>query len=121
MKKKLQERYFGNGYEKYDKLYIESLVKHNNLITVSGTAEEHDVSRYYMTKSKNRLFGDKPANIGLLGQRTTIWAIKLEGTNNYRMLSAEEDELFDNLIKNVYGKLKGKQIKALKRLENDCC
>lgn len=81
MKKKLQERYFGNGYEKYD----------------------------------------KPANIGLLGQRTTIWAIKLEGTNNYRMLSAEEDELFDNLIKNVYGKLKGKQIKALKRLENDCC
>lgn len=37
------------------------------------------------------------------------------------MLSAEEDELFDNLIKNVYGKLKGKQIKALKLLENDCC
>ena len=120
-----QDTYDKNIEEKYDKLYIESLVKHNNLITVSGTAEEHDVSRYYMTKSRNRLFGNKPANInltntGLLGQRTTVWAIKLEGTNNYRMLTVEEDELFDNLIKNVYGKIEGKQTKALKLLEKEC-
>ena len=60
-----QDTYDKNIEEKYDKMYLESLVKHNNLITVSGTAEEQKASRYQMTKSRNRLFGDKPANINL--------------------------------------------------------
>ena len=120
-----QSVYEKNIEEKYDKMYLESLVKHNNLITVSGTAEEQKASRYQMTKSRNRLFGDKPANInlsntGLLGQRTTIWAIKLEGANNYRELTKEENELFDTLINKVYGNVKGEQVKALKLLEKEC-
>lgn len=120
-----QDTYDKNIEEKYDRMYLESLIKHNNLITVSGTAEEQEVSRYQMTKSRNRLFGDKPANInlankGLLGQRTTIWAIKLEGINSYRMLTKEEDELFDALINKIYGNIKGEQVKALKLLEKEC-
>lgn len=120
-----QDRYEKNIEEKYDRMYLESLVKHDNLITVSGTAEEQDASKYQMTKSRNRLFGDKPNNIagaskGVLGCRTSVWAIKLKGVNNYRFLTKEEDELFSALITKVYGNVEADKLKAVQLLEDEC-
>lgn len=120
-----QDYYEPDVQQKYDKIYLQALVEHNNLITISGTAEEHDVSRYHLTKTRNRLFGDKPINKdkmaqGILGSREQIWAIKLEGINSYRYMTKEEEQLFDALIKKIYGTLEVDKIKAVQLLEDEC-
>jgi hypothetical protein len=48
---------------------------------------------------------------GLLGIREMVWAVKLEGVNNYRYMTEKEEELFNLLIKNVYGNLDADKIK----------
>lgn len=102
---------------KIDKAYIKALNSHNNIISIIGTAEETNLSAYLLTKSRNFLFGKEARNKdenakGLLGYREMLWVIKLKGANNYRKLTKEEEELFDNLIEQTYSKLDVKVIKA---------
>jgi hypothetical protein len=51
-----------------------------------------------LRKSRDRLFGEEATNIalssetqGLIGSREFVWAIKLEGNNNYRYMTEEEE------------------------------
>lgn len=109
-----------------DKAYLEALSKtDNNIITVSGTAKTTELSVYQATGSRDRLFGEEPINIkpgshGLVGFRERIWAIKL-GKNQYREFTAQEEELFNTLIKQDYiDEMTPEAIKA-RELILKCC
>lgn len=102
------ERYDKNLVKKLDFIYLDNLIQHNNLISMTGMESETGNSRYQCTKSRNKMFGDKPINKdpnaqGLIGCRESVWAIKLDGNNNYRHLTQEENELFNSLIIKNYG------------------
>lgn len=100
------------------KVYLENLKKHNNLVTMTGMEVETGISCYYLTQVRDDLFGPIPTTNtqsgagGKIGFRELVWAIKLEGPNNYRELTSKEEELFDSLIdQNYIGKLTPKVIK----------
>lgn len=107
------------------KKFLDSLQKHNNIISLSGLEEETQVSYYHSRQIRDRLFGKAPTNIeagsrGVLGSREIIWAIKL-GSNQYRKLTKEEDELFDILIEQEYqGKMTPKAIKDRELILSYC-
>ena len=57
-----------------------------------------------MSKAGTKLFGDptivgKP---GKVGSREYIWAIKLNDYNGYRLMTEEEEKLFDDIISKCY-------------------
>jgi hypothetical protein len=88
-------------------------------------AEENDVSKYLLTKSRNKLFGEtldgiKSSAPGILGVREMVWCIKLKGCNNYRYMTEDEQELFDSIIKSVYGNLDVEKIKARELIKEYC-
>lgn len=104
------EEYDKNLRTNNDKLYLQELKRCDNLASVSGMAKRYEKSPYMLRKTRDRLFGEEPTNIdtsshakGIIGSREFVWAIKLEGEDNYRYLTKEEDELFNSLISQVYG------------------
>ena len=56
------ERYDKNLVKKLDFIYLDNLIQHNNLISMTGMESETGNSRYQCTKSRNKMFGDKPIN-----------------------------------------------------------
>jgi hypothetical protein len=121
------EEYNKNLKINTDKLYIKELEECNYLASVSGIAEKYHMSKHTVRKSRDRLFGETPVNIsitaeakGLIGSREYIWCIKLQGENNYRKMTEEEDKLFDILISQVYGSLDPKDIKAQQLILQSC-
>ena len=95
--------YDKNLMVKVDKALLKEVHKKHGIISMTGTEEATGYSRHLLSKSRDNLFGKKPLNVdtdacGLLGTRKYIWAIKLEGSNNYRALLPEEDSLFNSLI-----------------------
>lgn len=116
--------YDKNLNQKMDSLYLEKLCEHNNLMTMQGLSEETNISPYHCTKSRDRMFGDKPINKdpeakGLLGYRESIWAIKM-GRNTYRKLTEEENQLFNNLIKSYCANVPEEKIKARQLILEYC-
>lgn len=107
------------------KKFLVSLKKNDNIISLSGLEAETGVSYYHSRKIRDTLFGKEPTNInsasrGVIGTREVIWAIKL-GTNQYRKLTKEEDELFDILISQEYiGKLTPDVVKAQQLMLDYC-
>lgn len=105
--------------------FLLSLQTNNNIISLSGLEAETGVSYYHSRKIRDTLFGKEPTNInsaarGIIGTREVIWAIKL-GTNQYRKLTKEEDELFDILISQEYiGKLTPDVVKAQQLILDYC-
>lgn len=104
------------------------MVKHKNLVSMSGMAAEEEkenkITRYQFTKSRNKMFGAKPTNKdpnsqGLIGSQKSVWAIKLPGFDNYRHLTEEENELFNNLIIKGYGE-EPEKVKARELLLDYC-
>lgn len=109
-----------------DKIYLESLENHNYLVSLTGMSKETGISVYQLRKSRNRLFGEKPTNIdktcrGILGQRTMVWAVKLDGKPNYyRYMTQEEKELFNNLTKLHHNLLTPEQIQENQLILDYC-
>lgn len=62
---------------------------------------EKRVSRV-MKKCFGVITKENPLAQGGIGVREYVWAIKLEGDNNYRYKTREEDELFKEIIKAAY-------------------
>ena len=65
-----------------------------------GTIERR-VSRV-MKKCFGVITKENPLAQGGIGVREYVWAVKLEGDNNYRYKTREEDELFKEIIKAAY-------------------
>lgn len=65
-----------------------------------GTIERR-VSRV-MKKCFGVITRENPLAQGGIGVREYVWAVKLEGDNNYRYKTREEDELFKEIIKAAY-------------------
>lgn len=107
------------------KKFLFSLNKHNNIISLTGLEEEDDISYYHSRQIRDKLFGKEPTNInvgarGIIGTREVIWAVKL-GTNEYRKMTKEEDELFNVLINQEYiGKLTPEAVRAQQLILNYC-
>ena len=59
-----------------------------------------------MTKAGNKLFGKVNSTTkrgeGSMGSREYQWVIKVHDLNGYRLLTPEEEELFNTIIKNYY-------------------
>ena len=49
--------------------------------------------------------------------REYVWAIKVSDMNEYRSFTAEENELFDALIRKVYGNVEPERAKGAAMLE----
>lgn len=62
---------------------------------------ERRVSRV-MKKCFGVITKENPLAQGGIGVREYVWAVKLEGDNNYRYKTREEDELFKEIIKAAY-------------------
>lgn len=62
---------------------------------------ERRVSRV-MKKCFGIITKENPLAQGGIGVREYVWAVKLEGDNNYRYKTREEDELFKEIIKAAY-------------------
>lgn len=62
---------------------------------------EKRVSRV-MKKCFGVITRESPLAQGGIGVREYVWAVKLEGDNNYRYKTREEDELFKEIIKAAY-------------------
>ena len=62
---------------------------------------ERRVSRV-MKKCFGVITKENPLAQGGIGVREYVWAVKLEGDNNYRYKTREEDELFKEIIKVAY-------------------
>lgn len=62
---------------------------------------EKRVSRV-MKKCFGVITKENPLAQGGIGVREYVWAVKLEGDNNYRYKTREEDELFKEIIKAAY-------------------
>lgn len=117
--------YDKNLMVKVDKALLKEVHKKHGIISMTGTEEATGYSRHLLSKSRDNLFGKKPLNVdadacGLLGTRKYIWAIKLEGSNNYRALLPEEDSLFNSLIGVTYQHLDPNMIKERSLLLNYC-
>ena len=67
---------------------------------IFGTIERR-VSRV-MKKCFGVITKENPLAQGGIGVREYVWAVKLEGDNNYRYKTREEDELFKEIIKAAY-------------------
>lgn len=104
-----------------DKTYLEilqpCLEQQEGLATITGIVEtiidkaeyknlSENQIRYRMTKSGKRLFGET-ANTdskGVVGWREYCWAVKLNGINKYRFMTAEEHEKFKEITLRYYKK-----------------
>lgn len=62
---------------------------------------ERRVSRV-MKKCFGTITRENPLAQGNIGVREYVWAVKLEGNNNYRYKTREEDDLFREIIKAAY-------------------
>lgn len=117
--------YDKNLAKKATEIYLKALSEHNNLITVVGTAAEYQMGQHTIQQARNRLFGKDPINInptsrGLIGCREQVWAIKLNGNNNYRFMAKEEEQLFDLLITRVYKNVGPDKVKNKEMIRQWC-
>lgn len=118
--------YDKNLSKKVDTCYLKEVKQNKGLATVSGVAEKYGFSKWQVTKSRNKLFGEMPLNFeeniakGMFGYRNMIWAIKLNGDNNYARLTQDEEELFNALIVRDYGQTDVEQIKQKELLLDYC-
>lgn len=118
--------YDKNLSKKVDTCYLKEVKQNKGLATVSGVAEKYGFSKWQVTKSRNKLFGEMPLNFeenitkGMFGYRNMIWAIKLNGDNNYARLTQDEEELFNALIARDYGQTDVEQIKQKELLLDYC-
>ena len=110
------KEYDKNLNYKNDILFLKEIQTCNDSIaTITGMTRKYedyfeDIGqrsvRRQLTESRDRLFGKsnglEPSK-GVMGMREYIWAIKVSEMNEYRYLTKEENELFDALIKKVYG------------------
>ena len=102
---------------KDDKIYYEEISKciekQNGLATIAGMSRltaakgvynSEIIAKRHLTKAGNRLFGETKAlaSTGTIGSREYIWAIKLDDLNHYRLMTAEEEKLFDSIIVSCY-------------------
>ena len=103
---------------KDEKMYLEEIKEcveiQDGLSTLSGmvrkmerdnpTQKSLKNTTRRMSKAGTKLFGDptvagKP---GKVGSREYIWAIKLNDYNGYRLMTEEEEKLFDDIISKCY-------------------
>lgn len=106
------------------KTYLTNVIKEKGIISLNGLKKTTGLSVYHSRTIRNELFGGKPTNIdpaarGKIGARAQIWAIKL-GPNSYRRLTAEEEELFNNLIEKEYLNETPEGIKQKQLILNYC-
>lgn len=120
-------KYSKNLKLKTIKIYLENLKQHDNIVSMSGMEAETGISCYCLTQVRDDLFGSMPTTntkqcvSGKIGFRELVWAIKLEGPNNYRELTPREEELFDSLIdQNYIGKLTPKVVKEQQLILDYC-
>lgn len=99
---------------------------HNRISSVAGMSRKLSHSKkeyeglsesaveYRLGKAGNIAFGktnrrDKETQImtnytGVYGSREAVWCIKVDDNNHYRALTAEEDQLFNEIISEIYAK-----------------
>lgn len=112
-----------------DLMFIKEIQECNEgLSTISGMARKYEKQldnaqssiRRQLTKSRDRLFGKTnglKSTQGVIGMREYVWAIKVSDYNEYRNLTPEENELFDALIKKVYGNVEPERAKGAAMLD----
>lgn len=123
--KEIYKKKYEKGYNRLVYAAYAKAVKENSLCSVSGLHAIYGFSRDTITKARNDLYGEKPIEIdpkahGELGYRSLCWAIKLEGLNNYRYMTEDEEKKFNSLISIVSGSIDPK-ILAKKELILQYC
>ena len=103
------------------------LSEQEGLASISGMARKFTklghytsirTARRHLTLAANELFGKTDGLIshGEAGNREYIWGIKVDDYNHYRMLTENEEEIFNNLISSIYAS-EPEQIKKAALLE----
>ena len=111
---------------KLDQIYLQEVLAHDGLSSVSGISEKYELSRHQVVKSRNRLFGEHAKEIvenahGILGTREYVWAVKISNApNDYRFMSYDEEDKFNQLIESVYGQLSAEDIKLQQKIIAEC-
>ena len=112
-----------------DLMFIKEIMQCNEgLASITGMArkfeKDFDIKecsiRRQLTASRDRLFGKSQGltpSKGVMGMREYVWAIKVSDMNEYRSFTAEENELFDALIRKVYGNVEPERAKGAAMLE----
>lgn len=126
------EDYDKNLLQRDKELYLKEIK--NCIESQSGLSSVAGMSRKYvqegaysnistankrLTKAGTTLFGVTKDLIscGEIGKREYIWAIKINNYNKYRLMTPEEEEIFNNLITTYYNSDpdKVKKVKLLER------
>lgn len=100
-----------------DKFYLQKVLEaKDHLASISGITElalrekEYEDLSYYQVEKRMKRAGERCFGVtkdltseGKYGRREYVWCIKLYGRpNRYRYMTKEEDEIFDELIDNLY-------------------
>lgn len=119
------ETYDKHLNKKTDAVFLKEVASANDqLSTISGISRKYKkdfdnlsqktIKRVF-TESRNRLFGKEcDENLiacGRAGKRQHTWAIKLGDYNQYRLLTAAEDDMLNTIINAVYRDLPEDKIK----------
>lgn len=86
--------------------------------TAQGQFNKINTAERSLRRVGTRLFGDTKeiSSYGEQGRREYIWAIKLDDLNIYRLMTPEEEKIFDELI-TIYYSSSADKIKQLALLE----
>lgn len=117
--------------KKMDSLYLEEIKQCEcGLSTIAGMSRKYSIDlemsecqlKSRFTKSGNRLFGKyekgERSALGEIGSREYTWAVKVDDFNTYRHLTDDESRRFDELIEEVYGKVKPEEWREAALLED---
>lgn len=116
---KIEEIYIAEYVKNLDndvEVYLKEVKEANeNITSVTGMSEKLCETEEYanipvrtmrdrMTRAGKKAFGitAEEGSRGIYGSREYLWAIKEEGLNAYRRLTAAEEEVFDKLLVNYY-------------------
>ncbi len=97
-----------------EKFFKAIIANPNHLASITGICgyynvfegdPEYNHLRYQFSKRRDYWFGHRTrterSSIGPMGQRSAVWAIRLNETNGYRSLTTEEQLLMDKLVKDI--------------------
>ena len=118
---------------KDEKMYMEEVVhcvdEHSGLSTLAGMARKFEnegrgfsspsTGKRRLGAAGKRLFGDAKnlTSYGVAGTREYVWAIRIDEFNTHRLMTEEEEKLFDDIISSCFSANPDK-IKKLKLIED---